>query len=160
VPVFLRRLLGIGKLPEEMRDSLVAEGIIFEAEYVPVTRRFSGKVPGLRSAGSVAGYVGALVFTGQRAVGTLSSVPKLAGNTLDVRWSDQQQGPVRADISHAGLTLSLDVGKVDPRCSGHLSLTYKCDISDDVLARIPRHHLEFDVPPEYVFRAVGVPYRP
>jgi hypothetical protein len=160
VPVFLRRLLGIGKVPDELRDTLAAEGIIFEAEYVSVTRRFSGKVPGLRSSGSVAGYVGALVFTGQRAVGTLSSVPKLAGHTLDARWSDPQQGTVQAEISNSGLALNVDVGTVDSRCSGHLSLNYKCEIPDDVLARIPRRDLAFDVPPEYVFRAVGVPYRP
>jgi hypothetical protein len=43
---------------------------------------------------------------------------------------------------------------------GTLSLHYKDDIPDDVLIRLPRRSLAFDVPPEYVFRAIGVPYRP
>lgn len=160
MPVFLRRLLGIGKLPQDIRAELDSESVIYLAEYVSVTRRFSGRVPGLRSAGSIAGYVGALVFTPQRVVGTLSSVPKLAGRTIDSRWSDQQQGAVKAEISSAGITLNLDVSEVDSRCNRHLSLTYKCEIPEDVLAQLPRRHLEFDVPPEYVFRAVGIPYHP
>ena len=49
--VFLRKLLRIGKLPDELRAEVEAEGIIHLAEYVPVTRRFSGRVPGKRSAG-------------------------------------------------------------------------------------------------------------
>jgi hypothetical protein len=48
--VFLRKLLGIGKLPDESRAEVQAEGIIHLAEYVPVTRRFTGRVPGMRSA--------------------------------------------------------------------------------------------------------------
>jgi hypothetical protein len=43
--VFLRKLLRIGKLPDELRAEAEAEGIIHLAEYVAVTRRFSGRVP-------------------------------------------------------------------------------------------------------------------
>ena len=32
--------------------------------------------------------------------------------------------------------------------------------SEEVLMRLPRRSLAFDVPPEYIFRAVGVPYHP
>jgi len=64
--VFVRRLFGVGKLPAELRAQVEAEGIIHLAEYVAVTRRFSGSIPGLRSAGSIASYVGSLVFTSQR----------------------------------------------------------------------------------------------
>ncbi len=158
--IFLRRLFGIGKLPSEMRAQFDSEGIIYLAEYVPVTRRFSGKVPGHRASGSVASYVGSLVFTSQRAVATLSSLPKVAGRTLDVRWTDPQQGTATAEISSSGVTLTVDIAAVDPRFSGQLSLTYKADIPEDVLDRLPTRHLEFDVPPEYVFRAVGVPHNP
>jgi hypothetical protein len=28
------------------------------------------------------------------------------------------------------------------------------------LARLPRRSLAYDVPPEFIFRAVGVPYHP
>ncbi len=97
--VFLRKLLRIGKLPGELREAVEAEGVIHYAEYVPVTRRFTGKVPGKRSVGSVTSFSGSLVFTSQRVLGTLSTVPKLAGRAIDLRWDAPQSGPVIADIS-------------------------------------------------------------
>jgi hypothetical protein len=158
--VFLRKLLRIGKLPDELRAEVEAEGIIHVAEYVSVTRRFTGRVPGNRSAGSIASYVGSLVLTNQRVLATLSTVPKLAGRTIDQRWDAPQEGAVKADLSATGLLIEVNVAEVDPRCSGHLSLHYKDAIGEDVLMRLPRRSLAFDVPPEYVFRAVGVPYHP
>ena len=158
--VFLRKLFRIGKLPGELRAQIEAEGIIYLTEYVPVTRRFTGAVPGLRSAGSIASYVGSLVLTNERALATLSSVPKLAGRTIDQPWNAPQSGAVKAEISATGLALDVNVAEVDPRCTGHLSLHYKDAIPEEVLMRLPRRSLAFDVPPEYVFRAVGVPYHP
>jgi len=158
--VFLRKLLRIGGLPNELRTEVAAEGIIHLAEYVAVTCRFTGRVPGKRSAGSISSYVGSLVLTNQRARGTLSSVPKLAGRTIDQRWDAPQAGAVKAELSATGLVLDVNVAEVDPRCTGHLSLHYKDAIPEDVVMRLPRRSLAFDVPPEYVFRAVGVPYHP
>lgn len=158
--VFLRKLLGIGKLPSELRAEVEAEGILHFAEYVSVTRRFSGRVPGMRAAGSVSSYVGSLVLTNQRVLGTLSSVPKLAGRTIDVRWDAPQDGAVKGELSASGLTLDVNVADVDARCTGHLSLHYKDPLPEDLLMRLPSRTLAFDVPPEYVFRAVGVPYHP
>lgn len=157
--VFVRKLLRIGGLPDALRTEVEAEGIIHLAEYLPVTRRFSGSVPGKRANGNISSYVGALVITPQRVLGTLSSVPKLAGRTIDQRWDAPQAGAVKADISNTGLHIDVNIGEVDPRFSGHLSLNYKDAISDDVLMRLPRRSLAFDVPPEYVLRAVGVPAR-
>lgn len=158
--VFLRKLLRIGGLPAELRAEVEAEGIIYFAEYVPVTRRFSGKIPGKRAHGNVASYVGSLVLTNRRVLGTLSTVPKLAGRTIDQPWSAPQSGTVTADLTEAGVHLEVNIAAVDPRCEGELSLQYKTDIPPDVLARVPQRSLAFDVPPEYVFRAVGVPYHP
>jgi hypothetical protein len=153
-------LFGIGKLPRAMREEFEREGIIYLAEYVAVSRRFSGKVPGLRARGGFASYVGSVVFTSQRAVATLSSVPKVAGRTMDVPWSDAQEGAVKVEISSSGITLDLDVADVDPQFSGHLSMTYKVAIPDDTLSRLPARRLAFDVPADYVYRAVGVPHNP
>jgi hypothetical protein len=158
--VFVRKLLGIGKLPKDLRAEVEAEGPIYLAEYVAVTKRFSGAVPGLRATGSVSSEVGALVFTPQRVLATLSVVPKLAGRAIDVRWREARSGAANVEISSAGLQLDLDVGKVDPKFDGHLSLRYKTEIGDDVLAQLPSTSLAFDVPPEYVYRAVGVTYSP
>jgi hypothetical protein len=158
--VFLRKLFRIGKLPSALRAEVEAEGVLFLSEYVAVTRRFRGAVPGLRSGGSIASYVGSLVITNERVLGTLSSVPKLAGRTVDLRWDAPQSGAVKGELSASGLTLDVDVAAVDARCSGDLSLHYKEHIPQDVLARLPRTSLAFDVPAEFVFRAVGVPYHP
>ena len=160
MPVFVRRLFGIGKLPADVRAEVDAEGVIYLADYVAVTRRFSGAIPGLRSGHSVASYVGSLVFTSQRVLATLSLLPKLAGPTVDVRWETTQSGTATARISPAGLQVDVDVDEVDQSFSGHLSLHYKVTVPGDVLAGLPRRSLSFDMPPEYVFRAVGVTYRP
>lgn len=158
--VLLRKLFRIGRLPSALRAEVEAEGVLLLAEYVAVTRRFRGTVPGLRSGGSIASYVGSLVITHERVLGTLSSVPKLAGRTIDHRFDAPQTGAVTAELSRSGLTLNVDVAAVDSRCLGELSLHYKDDIPQDVLARLPRTSLAFDAPPEFVFRAVGVPYHP
>ncbi|RDH74178.1 hypothetical protein DVS77_32960 [Mycolicibacterium moriokaense] len=155
--VFLRKLLRIGGLPKELRTQAEAEGVLYLAEYVPVTRRFSGAVPGERAHADIASYVGSLVITSQRVLGTLSSVPKLAGRTIDQRWDAPQTGPVKADISRAGLHIEVDVAEVDPKFEGHLSLNYKTTIPDDVMTRLPLRSLAFEVSPDYVLRAVGVP---
>jgi len=157
--VFVRKLLRIGGLPEALRTEVDAEGVLFLAEYLPVTRKFSGSVPGKKATGNFSSYVGSLVLTPQRVLGTLSSVPKLAGRTIDQRWDAAQTGAVKADISNTGLHIDVDIAEVDPKFKGHLSLNYKTSIPDDVLAQLPRRSVAFDVPPEYVLRAVGVPAR-
>ena len=158
--VFVRRLFGIGKLPDDLQAQVQAEGLIYLADYVAVTRRFSGVIPGTRVPHSVASYAGSLVFTSQRVLATLSMLPRLAGPTVDVRWDAAQTGAATAVISSTGLQVDLDVAEVDPKCSGDLSLHYKTAIPADVLSGLPLQSLAFDVPPEYVYRAVGVTYSP
>ncbi|OBK71963.1 hypothetical protein [Mycobacterium sp. 1274761.0] len=155
--VYLRKLLRIGGLPTALRTQVEAEGVLLLSEYVPVTRRFSGAVPGKKAHADIASYVGSLVLTPQRVLATLSSVPKLAGRTIDRRWDAPQGGPVRADLADTGLHIEVEIGDVDPRFKGHLSLNYKTAIPDDVLAQLPHRSLAFEVPPDYVLRAVGVP---
>ena len=157
VAVILRRLLGIGKLPAKMRAEVESEGIIHLAEFVPVTFRFSGSVPGLVAKGNVRSYAGALVLTSQRVLGTLSTVPKVAGRAIDQRWDASAAGPVKAEFSEGGLALDLDISQVDPAFSGHVSLRYKTALPEAVLTTIPRRSLAFHVPREWVLRAVGVP---
>lgn len=158
--VFVRRIFGIGKLPADVRAEVQAEGLIYLADFVAVTRRFSGAIPGLRSAHSVASYVGSVALTSQRVLATLSSLPKLAGPTVDVRWDAAESGAATAEIDSSGLQIDVDVSKVDESFTGDLSLHYKLAIPGDVLAGLPRRSLSFEMPPEYVYRAVGVTYRP
>ncbi|CKT55078.1 Uncharacterised protein [Mycobacterium tuberculosis] len=93
-------------------------------------------------------------------LGTLSMVPKLAGRVVDARWDGPQAGAATAEISPTGLQLDLDVADVDPKFSGQLALHFKATIGEDVLSRLPRRSLAFDVPAEYVNLAVGVTYSP
>jgi hypothetical protein len=158
--VFVRRLFGIGKLPDELHAQVESEGLIYLADFVAVTRRFSGTIPGVRTPHSVASYTGSLVFTSQRVLATLSMLPRLAGPTVNVRWNAPQTGAAQVEILSTGLQVSLDVAQVDEKFSGELSLHYKVAIPDDVLDGVPRRSLAFDMPPEYVFRAVGVTYSP
>ncbi|MGZ4510881.1 MAG: hypothetical protein ACXVX7_00445 [Mycobacterium sp.] len=158
--VFVRRLFGIGKLPDDLHAQVEAEGLIYLADYVAVTRRFSGVLPGVRLPHSVARYTGSLVFTSERVLATLSQLPKLAGPTVNVRWDAPQTGAAKVEISSTGLQVDVDVARVDEKFSGELSLLYKVAIPDDVLDGLPARSLAFDMPPEYVFRAVGVTYSP
>jgi hypothetical protein len=158
--VFVRRLFGIGKLPGDLHAQVEAEGLIYLADYVAVTRRFSGVIPGVRLPHSLASYSGSLVFTSQRVLATLSMLPKLAGPTVDVCWDAPQIGAAKAEISSTGLQVELDVAAVDEKFSGELSLHYKAAIPADVLSGLPLRSLAFDMPPENVFRAVGVTYSP
>lgn len=160
--VILRRLFGVGKLPADLHAQVEDEGLIHLAEFVAVTRRFSGSIPGMRSQGSIASYVGCVALTRERVLATLSVVPKLAGRAVDVRWDHPSvsTGAATVEISETGLQVELDTAAVDERFHGHLSLHFKDTIDDDVLAQLPRRSLTFEVPPEYVFRAVGVTYSP
>jgi hypothetical protein len=108
----------------------------------------------------VASYSGSLVFTSERVLATLSMLPKLAGPTVNVRWDAPQAGAAKVEISATGLQVDVDVAGVDDKFGGELSLHYKTAIPADVLGNLPRLSLAFDMPPEYVFRAVGVTYSP
>jgi hypothetical protein len=102
-------------------------------------------------------YVGALVITPQRVLGALSTVPKLAGRAIDQRWDAPREGAVKVELSPDGLALDVDTSQIDPAFSGQLSLQYKAAIPEALLASIPHRSLAFDVPREWVLRAVGVP---
>lgn len=156
---FLRKMLGIGKMPDDMRAEVDREGIIYFAEFIPVTYRFTGTIPRRKSAkGEVRSYVGALAITSQRVLATLSTVPKKAGRTVDHRWDAPQQGALQAELSTEGLRLQIDISKVDPSFTGELSLHYKTAIGEDVFTMLPSTRMAFDVPREFVLRALGIPF--
>jgi hypothetical protein len=156
--VLLRRLLGIGKLPDDMRTAVEAEGLIHLAEFVPVTFRFSGKVPGKTAKGNLRSYVGALALTELRVLGTLSSVPKKAGRAVDHQWNHASGSMVQATLDEHGLALDIpDISAVEPSFSGSLSLHYKTPLSQEVLVQLPQRSFAFDAPPKFVYSACGVP---
>jgi hypothetical protein len=156
VPSFFRRLIGVGKLPDRLRNEFEPEGIIDLANNVAVVCRFSGSVPGLHSSASTFRTAGALVFTSHRVVATLAIRSDPAARAVDCTWDATEPRPMKIEISGDGVMLDLDVHRVDRRFQGHLSLHYKHHITTDVLARLPRTSLRQDVSAEFVCRALGV----
>ena len=156
--VFLRKMLGIGGLPEDMRAQVDAEGVLFLAEFVPVTYRFSGKVPGKGAKINISSYVGAVALTRRRVLGTLSSVPNKAARTVDHEWNAPGGSMVEATLDESGLTLSgSDLSVIDPTFAGSVSLHYKTPLPAEVLAALPEREFTFDVPPKFVYSVCGVP---
>ena len=153
-----RKIFRIGGLPADMRPQVESEGVIYLGEYLAVVARFTGHVPGRKSVGLVRGYGGALALTSQRVLGTVSVLPGKGGRAIDQPWSAAQAGTVKGTLSESGLLLEIaDLAQVDPEFSGHLSLTYKADLSADILARVPTRTLAFDVPPKFVYSVLGIP---
>lgn len=156
--VFLRKMLGIGGLPEDMRAQVDAEGVLFLAEFVPVTYRFSGKVPGKVAKSNISSYVGAVALTRRRVLGTLSSVPNKAARTVDHEWNAPGGSMVEATLDESGLTLSgSDLSVIDPTFAGSVSLHYKTPLPAEVLTALPEREFTFDVPPKFVYSVCGVP---
>jgi hypothetical protein len=157
--VLLRRVLGIGKLPDDMRAQVESEGVLHLAEFVPVTFRFSGQIPGKVAKGNLSSYVGALALTSQRVLGTLSSVPKKAGRSVDHQWNAPSGTMVQATLDESGLLLKVpDISVVDPGFTGSVKLHYKAPLSAEVLVRLPERSFAFDVPAKFVYSVCGVPH--
>lgn len=158
MPVLLRKMLGIGALPDDQRAQIADETVLHMAEFVPVTFRFSGHVPGKLAKGNLRSYVGALAFTDQRMLATLSSGPKKAVKTANQLWSAPPGTMVHATIDNTGVLLDVpDISAIGRCFTGSMSLRYKTTLSDQLLAQLPTRDLMFDVPQKYVYLACGLP---
>jgi len=161
VPGFFQKLFRVGGVPEELRAQLESEGLLGSFEYIPVHYRFSGHVPGLVSLGERRSYGGALLFTTQRIVGTLSVIPGAAGRAIDASWTTGDAGAVHLTIDEAGAHVTIDdLSRVSPEFSGSQSLDYAQQLPAELLTRLPKRDVRFDIPREYVLRLAGVPVRP
>lgn len=149
-------MLGIGRLPDDLRDAVVAEHAHHIVEFVPVTLRFSGRVPGRSARGSARPFTGALALTPTRVLGTLSSVPGKAGRAIDHEWAAPAGTMVRAAFGADGLVVEIPaLDRVHSDFTGTLSLTYATELSPAVLGRLPAREVWFDVPARYVTSMVG-----
>jgi hypothetical protein len=156
---FLRNLSEIGKLPTELREELDAEGVIFTAGKVGVSRHFSGHVPGVYSASGVSRYSGGFGFSKARVVATFPVRADANLRSIDCPW-DSDKGPARATITEKGLQIEIDLHGVDPAFSGSMKLNYRKSIPADVLGQLPVTELRFRVDPVFVYRAGGVRPKP
>ncbi|WP_254661174.1 hypothetical protein [Gordonia sp. UCD-TK1] len=152
----LRRMLGIGKLPDDLRAQVVSDGAYLIVEFVPVTLRFSGQVPGRSAQGNVRPFTGAVVLTPRRVLATMSSVPGRAGRAIDHEWTTPRGSMLRAVIDDGGLVIEIPaLERVNPDFSGTLSLTYLTELPGSVHQQAPVREVWFDVPARYVTSLVG-----
>jgi hypothetical protein len=75
---------------------------------------------------------------------------------IDQGWDDVQRGPAKVEITESGVTLTIDLKRVDPRFHGEMSETFKTELCADVLAALPNRSLAFEVSPDYVLHSLGV----
>jgi hypothetical protein len=151
----LDRFFTHSRVPDPLRAQLESEGLIHLAEKIGVTLKFSGSVPGLFSGDGRNRGNGALAITRQRLYATFPSAPRLGGPAIDQQW-DAQTGPAVVTLDESGVQLDIEIGRVDPRFHGQLSLLYRQPLTADVLGKLPARSLRFTVPPEYVFHILGV----
>jgi hypothetical protein len=145
----------IGKLPAELREQREAEGVLFIADKVGVSRHFSGHVPGVYSSAGVSRYTGGFAFSVARIVATFPTRGDSNLRSIDSHW-DIDHGPARATISEKGLVIDIDLRGVDHAFSGSMKLNYKRKLPDEVLEKLPTTALRFPVTPNFVYRAAGV----
>jgi len=156
MPSFFSRFVRIGRLPEPLRAQLAPEGILHVAERVRVTQRFSAR-RAFRPERQPRDRVGGV--HPQAPLRVAAHLPPLKRPAIDRRWDDANDGPAKVAVSAAGMQFDLDVNHVDYRFRGHLSLTYKMGLPDDVLVALPSRSLAFGVSPDYVFHMLGVRVR-
>ena len=113
----LRNLSEIGKLPAGLRDQLEAEGVIFTAGKVGISRHFSGHVPGVFSSSGVSRYSGGFGFSAARVVATFPARGDANLRSIDCAW-DSNKGPATATITSKGLVIEIALHGVDPAFSG------------------------------------------
>jgi len=142
-------------VPAELREQLQAEGVIFIADKVGVSRHFSGHVPGVYSSAGVARFRGAFGFSAARIVATFPTRADSNLRSVDCAW-DTNVGPATATITAKGLVIEIDLRSVDRAFSGTMKFNYKRRVPDDVLQQLPTTKLAFPVQPIFVYRAAGV----
>ncbi|OMC57127.1 hypothetical protein A5747_04870 [Mycobacterium sp. IS-836] len=152
---FLRNWPRLSNVPADLREQLEAEGLIFLAGNVGVSRHFSGHVPGVFSASGVSRYKGAFAFSDSRVVATFPARGDTNLRSIDCGW-DADMGPATATITGKGLVIDIGLHGVDRACSGMMKLNYKRKIPDEVLEKLPSTTLRFPVEPAFVYRAAGV----
>jgi hypothetical protein len=150
MPGLLRKLFGLGKLPQPIRDEIAGERMLFETEGVRVTVHRAGRVPGARDAGGVSASLGAFAVTDRRVVGSSGRA-----KVVDVPYDAGTGGPATLTLDNKGLHLHFDLDRVHPSCHGSMRIEYKQSLTDQQLAQFPERELSFQVDPQKVVRLFG-----
>jgi hypothetical protein len=153
---FLRNMSRLGTFSDDVRTQLDAEGALVLAEQVGVVSKFSGSVPGRFDSSSTSRWTGAFAISPVRVLAVLAVRSDPSAIAADCRWDAGETGPMKIIVSATGVTLDVDVHRVDARFHGQLTLHYKHALPSDVLDRLPNRALRQDVSATFVCQALGV----
>lgn len=151
----MRRWPRYSNVTKQLREQLDAEGIIFMAARVRVSRSFSGHVPDVYSPAGVARYRGMFAFSEDRIVATFPTGDDPFLRAIDCAWNPEP-GPAIATISSDGLVIEIELGEVDHVFSGTMKLVYRHEVPDAVLQTLPATTVKYRLEPMFVYRAAGV----
>jgi hypothetical protein len=133
----LRRvLLGAGRLTDDLRASLNAEGVVLLDEGLPGTVTYINyRAPHHRSNWRKVAFTGAIAITGQRFVVAASR----GGKHIDVPLTDERRKAVTVSADGADKVLfSVDPSAFDPQKSGTVEVRLRTSRAPEVVALLNR----------------------
>jgi hypothetical protein len=133
----LRRVLfGAGRLKDDLRASLDAEGVVLLEEGLPGTVTYINyRAPMQYSSWRKVAITGAVAITGQRFVVAASR----GGNHIDVPLTDQRRDAVKVSADGPDKVLfSVDPSAFDPRKSGTVEVRLRTPRAPEVVALLNR----------------------
>jgi hypothetical protein len=133
----LRRVfLGMGRLPEDLRASLAAEGLVLLEEGLPGTITYINyRAPGQYFGWRKLAFSGAIAITGQRFVVAASR----GGKPVNVPLADERRKSVKVSEDGPGkLLLTIDPAAFDQRKSGIVEVRLRTPRAPEAVALLNR----------------------
>ena len=114
---FLQRLLGLGELPEDVRDELADEGLVLIEEGVRGWVRYRDfRAPGKRFHNKRRWFACALALSEERLVAWASTRA-----AFELRFDDPRSGELAVGLDgRSTLSIAFDAERFDPECSGKI----------------------------------------
>jgi hypothetical protein len=145
------RLFGGGNITAALQNEVAGENVLFQSEPARSVRKFSGRVPGLRSRGDWNWFRAAFAVTDRRVV----ALGGARGKIVDVPYDMRADGPATLSLEPDGLHVVWDMDRVHPSCSGKMELHVKAEVPEVALVQFPVRELSFEVDPQKVVRFTG-----
>jgi hypothetical protein len=133
----LRRVfLGSGLLPDDLRTSLLAEGVVLLEEGLPGTVTYINyRAPGRFSSWRRVAFSGAVAITGQR----FAVFASRGGKPIDVPLADGRRSAVKVSADGPDKVLfSVDPSAFDPQKSGTVEVRLRTARAPEVVALLNR----------------------
>ena len=128
--------LGSGRLPDDLRASLLAEGIVFLEEGLPGSVTYiSYRAPGRHSTWRKVAFTGAVAITGQR----FAVFASRGGKPIDVPLADPLRDAVKVSADGPDKVLfSVDPSAFDPQKSGTVEVRLRTERAAEVVGLLNR----------------------